>query len=343
MSSESLPRFWIWSLVIAMAVPPAYLMAQQTDPPRRQRSDVDAPQRPPKPDQPRTPESRTDRAGDGAESGNAAESDRTPRYSSENRGGGRPPAMGPDEFYEVPPVRRDGRPLPPPNPPRVRGPEGSPPPHRDAVTRLEVRHHEDMEAVSLAQRYRRSRDEEEKERLADEIRELTRRTFEKRMEQRRDQMAKLRQELDEIGERLDRREAMKEQVIQRRLAELLDTPDPLDWDMEPLPNLERNATGRVHVSDDPFGRQPAQFRGQPDPFGAQHDPFGPHPGPPSGRPSDSRFNYPRPVHRPVSEFGPGPGPPRDDSAGLRRVREQAVESTEAVESTRATGSTWATE
>jgi len=200
-----------------------------------------------------------------------------------------------------------------------------------------------MEAVSLAQRYRRSRDEEEKERLADEIRELTRRTFEKRMEQRRDQMAKLRQELDEIGERLDRREAMKEQVIQRRLAELLDTPDPLDWDMEPLPNLERNATGRVHVSDDPFGRQPAQFRGQPDPFGAQHDPFGPHPGPPSGRPSDSRFNYPRPVHRPVSEFGPGPGPPRDDSAGLRRVREQAVESTEAVESTRATGSTWATE
>jgi len=91
----------------------------------------------------------------------------------------------------------------------------------------EVARLEEM-AWELAGAYRSATDEAKREEVQSELRHTLNRLFELREEQRRAVVQRLEEKLDRLKASLAKREADREQIIERRLQELTES-DPLAW------------------------------------------------------------------------------------------------------------------
>lgn len=92
----------------------------------------------------------------------------------------------------------------------------------------------DNQAVALARKYRASKDEDEKAALRKELRKLTEETFEQRLDARTKQIEEAQAKLDKIKADLDQRRELSEKIVERRIADLLDDPDPYSWEFESM-------------------------------------------------------------------------------------------------------------
>ncbi|XZE51393.1 hypothetical protein SH139x_003044 [Planctomycetaceae bacterium SH139] len=88
----------------------------------------------------------------------------------------------------------------------------------------------EAKARQLAAQIRATQDESARKALLVELQALTDDSFETMMRSRREQLAKAGQRLDELVERLEERQQLKSEIVKRRVAELLDQPDPLSWE-----------------------------------------------------------------------------------------------------------------
>ena len=91
---------------------------------------------------------------------------------------------------------------------------------------------DDKKAVELARQYRVSDDEKEKEALRTKLRELTEATFEKRLEARVTQIEEMQAKLDKVKAEVEKRKVSADKIVDRRVADLLDDPDPYSWDFD---------------------------------------------------------------------------------------------------------------
>lgn len=89
----------------------------------------------------------------------------------------------------------------------------------------------DAQAVDLSRQYRSMKDEKAKAKLRDKIAALIKNAFDEHLAERRTQLAEARQKLDEIAVKIEKREELAEKIIDRRIADLLDDPDPYAWEM----------------------------------------------------------------------------------------------------------------
>lgn len=164
-------------------------------------------------------------------------------------------------------------------------------------------------ARQLAERYRSTQDPKDKTAARAELVELTKRAFTERTEARRKQIAAARAELDRIEAHLDQRQKLEKEIVDRRVAQLLDEPDVLDWN-SPLDSTGPNLTGSSLGN----GRIIQRFYDQPASFGS-----GPAPTPgsfPAREPSYLNYvdGYPEPTgrlgppHVPAASAPPQPSP-----------------------------------
>lgn len=91
---------------------------------------------------------------------------------------------------------------------------------------------EDKKAVELAWQFRSSKDKQEKEKLRELVKELTAEAFEKQMAQRAQQVEEAQAKLDKLKAQLEQRREASEKIIERRIADLLDDPDPYSWEFD---------------------------------------------------------------------------------------------------------------
>src|SRR6056297_2389262 len=118
----------------------------------------------------------------------------------------------------------------------------------------------EIKARQLAAKVRATDDESARKAMLAELQALTDESFETMMRSRREQLAKAGQRLDELVERLEERQQLKSEIVKRRVAELLDQPDPLSWE-----------TPTVSFAVEPPARFPTPTRGN------AADPFAPNP------------------------------------------------------------------
>lgn len=90
---------------------------------------------------------------------------------------------------------------------------------------------EDEEAMKLASQFRRTDDESEKSEIRKKLLELTVTAFKKKMDERSQQVEEAQARLDAIKAEIEQRKELEEKIIARRVADLLDDPDPLAWDV----------------------------------------------------------------------------------------------------------------
>jgi hypothetical protein len=99
-----------------------------------------------------------------------------------------------------------------------------------AMFRLE---HDDMvndvAARELAERFRQTKDEEARAKLREEISAAVTKHFEVRQERRKVELERLQKQIDELATSLERRQASRDAIIKRRLAELLGEEDELSF------------------------------------------------------------------------------------------------------------------
>jgi hypothetical protein len=76
---------------------------------------------------------------------------------------------------------------------------------------------------------RDSNKEEKREELKDALKQI----FNKRIESQRARIAAMRERLEAIESQLERRSSLEDQIVERRLSELLGEKDELSWDHEP--------------------------------------------------------------------------------------------------------------
>ena len=81
--------------------------------------------------------------------------------------------------------------------------------------------------------------DEEKEAKRETLKDALTDVFRKRSEAQRTRIAKMREKLDTIEAQLERRSNAEEQIVQRRMSELLGDKDELSWDHEPEMNLSK--------------------------------------------------------------------------------------------------------
>lgn len=102
---------------------------------------------------------------------------------------------------------------------------------------LATRSSEDQKAIKLAMAYRASEDEAEKQKLRKQLEEITTLAFKKQLEERGAQVDEAQAKLDRIKARLEQRTELSEKIIERRIADLLDDPDPYAWEFEAAQTL----------------------------------------------------------------------------------------------------------
>ena len=90
---------------------------------------------------------------------------------------------------------------------------------------------EDQEAMQLAIQFRRTGDESEKEEIRKKLLALTQTAFKKKMDERAKLVEEAQARLDKIKAEIEQRKELEEKIIARRVADLLDDPDPLAWDV----------------------------------------------------------------------------------------------------------------
>lgn len=198
---------WAFVVVAIAALPAAYVMAQRSD---ASRNDTDRRRDRPSSTQPDAPERR-----------HQQDNQRRPRSDQRLQPfaltfGDAP--QGPGKI-----VRRDVHHV---------GPVF---PQSDVLRRL------DQEARELANAFRREHDEEGKERIRRELMEVTERAFAQQMQTREKEIEQMRRQLEIVQEHMEQRHRLREEIINRRVADLLGQPSPLNWEMGPMPNVTANA------------------------------------------------------------------------------------------------------
>lgn len=220
---------WKASVAFLLVLPPAFLLAQETQRPAPRERDTDAERRRPQgpPPRPRELDPRIGPVG-------------PPRARDEGRRRQPPPSRA-----VVGPRDDAGFPRPPRGPRLPMGPETGGPAHRpprferefaiETVYRYTTP--DDRRARELAEKYNRTESEPEKDELREQLTELTERTFEERLRERREELERMRERMEKISQQLDRREELRDQIVQRRVKDLLNEPDPLDWDINLRPGF----------------------------------------------------------------------------------------------------------
>jgi hypothetical protein len=159
-------------------------------------------------------------------------------------------------------------------------------------------------ARQLAQKYRFTQEANEKTAIRTELVELTKRAFTERLEARRKQIADARAELDRIEAHLEQRQKLEKEIIDRRVAQLLDEPDVLDWN-SPMDSSGPNL-GNANFNNGGIYQQ----------FYNQASPAGSFPVMPPGNPSFSTQPLPTEIRyfdstqRPNSLLPPTPSAPQ---------------------------------
>jgi hypothetical protein len=97
--------------------------------------------------------------------------------------------------------------------------------------------------------------EEEKESKREELKNALSEIFRKRTEAQRNRIALMKGKLEGIETQLERRSNLEEQIVQRRMSELLGDKDELSWDHEPEMDLSKRkrAMHERRVLDFPSG------------------------------------------------------------------------------------------
>lgn len=200
-------------------------------------------------------------------------------------------------------------------------------------------------AIDLAQQLRRTENEREREELHDRLRAALSEAFEQRRERQLREIEELERQLDSLR-RLDaERQERKDDIVRRRMKQLLGEPDVLDWDPPSrndlafpfeAPRGPETSRGRSFDAPGPGQPPPQGFppvrpdrpspRGEtgrpaPDPM---NDPFGPRPRS-SPKPEDARTTdwRPSPDRRPSIEDETQPERPR--SRGTLRAENIEIE------------------
>lgn len=108
------------------------------------------------------------------------------------------------------------------------------PPADPRVAELTNNYNElEQHVMQLAQQYRRlAQDDENREKLQQQITELTTQQFQLRHEVRQMEVERLQKQLANLQEQLQRREEQKQAIVDRRVKQLTDQDDELRW--EPL-------------------------------------------------------------------------------------------------------------
>lgn len=88
----------------------------------------------------------------------------------------------------------------------------------------------DQQARELAMKFRQTKDKTQQAELREELLKLTEESFKAKLDARREEIAAVEKQLATMKERVDQREKLADEIIERRVATLLDEPDPLDWD-----------------------------------------------------------------------------------------------------------------
>jgi hypothetical protein len=86
----------------------------------------------------------------------------------------------------------------------------------------------ERQTADVAMRWRRA-PKGERESLQQELTELVEKHFQARQDRRRMQLKRLEEELQSLREAIEKRDAARKEVIDRRIAELLGTPDDLGF------------------------------------------------------------------------------------------------------------------
>ncbi len=94
-------------------------------------------------------------------------------------------------------------------------------------------------AMELARQLRQTPDAEEREHLRDELRDQLSRAFDERREQQLAEIEKLERQLDSLRELDAVRQERKDEIVERRMRQLLGEPDVLDW----APHTPRDSAG----------------------------------------------------------------------------------------------------
>ena len=87
----------------------------------------------------------------------------------------------------------------------------------------------EIKAEALAVKYEKAR-EADKRKIKSDLRNELSKLFEIKEERRREEVAELEQELKELRKSLSIRQNNKKEIIERRIRELLDEDEYLDWD-----------------------------------------------------------------------------------------------------------------
>ena len=97
----------------------------------------------------------------------------------------------------------------------------------------------DEERLSALVEEVQNANDEEKPAKREALKNALTEVFRKRTEAQRTRIAMMREKLEAIEVQLDRRSTAEEQIVQRRISELLGDKDELSWDHEPEMNLSK--------------------------------------------------------------------------------------------------------
>ena len=174
-------------------------------------------------------------------------------------------------------------------------------------------------AFELAQRIKQAESQTEQEPLQQKLAEALAQAFDERRQQQQQAIERLEQQLKSLRELAAKRDERKDEIIQRRVAELLGQPDPLAWDAEVSgASGTRPPTSTYAMAPVPQSLPAASRQGFPNFLPPAARPVAPTPGPPAspppGMPSPNYAPqayapiYPTTVPAPPTSVPPGAVP-----------------------------------
>lgn len=104
-----------------------------------------------------------------------------------------------------------------------------------ALRELNAKYSElDAKVIALAKQHRAAKDDSERDRLRNELRKLTQEQFDARQKAREVELERLRKRLAEVEDSVRKREDLKEKIVDKRVADVLNEPDELQWETPPV-------------------------------------------------------------------------------------------------------------
>ncbi len=129
---------------------------------------------------------------------------------------------------------------------------------------------------SLTEVFRQVKSDGEREKLRQQLVELTTQQFEWRQQRRLAELDRLRQQMQDVESKVQRREELKQQIIERRVAQLTSEDAELQWDVPSPAPIGRpvDMPGPAMLPNPTYGTpQPQVPRDHP---ASENDPFGPY-------------------------------------------------------------------